>query len=443
MAADVSSNLASWSDSEGSNNPSGSTSISTNLDDNLRQIQATVRKYLAFKGSDIASASTVDLSTATGLIVDITGTTTVTGFGTLSAGMWKILQFDDAVPIKYNATSLITPGKTDITTSAGDHAIAYSMGSGNWIIPFFSAIRDNAFAVYGSADITKKILFDVDTNIPTGTAITLKPPATSGTIAVGADSLGLFLPRSYLAGFGLTYQTITTFDIAAGQCRDSTNAANITLSAITGCALSASTAWSAGNSANKLNNQAIPAAGTLHVFAMRKDSDGTGEILIDASLTPSLPSGYTYYRRIASLRTSSSVWIQWNQFGDMFQWENLQDNSAGFATISTTAANYAVTVPSGIKVIALVQAQLGGTSNTGGLRLYDPDLADVAITASGNALGTSGVVAVGSTSARIVAEAQVPTNTSAQIRAVHDTGITAGTADLRTRGWIDRRGRDD
>lgn len=442
MAADVSSNLASWSENEGSNSPSGSTSISTNLDDNLRQIQATTRKYLATKGTDIASSGTTDLSTATGLIVDITGTTTITGFGTLSAGMWKILQFDDVVMVKYNASSMVTPGKADLVTAAGDHMVAYSMGSGNWIIPFFSAVRDSAFALYGSADITKKHVWDVDTNVATGTTITTKTPGASGTVAIGADPLGLFLPRSYLTGFALTYQTTTSFDIAAGQCRDSTNASNITLSSsITGCALTASTAWAAGNSANKLNNQTIPAAGTLHVFAMRKDSDGTGEVLIDASLTPTLPSGYTYYRRVASLRTSSSVWIQWNQFGDMFQWQSLQNDGSAFNSgLGTTAANFAVTVPSGIKVIALVQVHVSIGTNAAGVRVYDPGLADVSPSTS-DALNTALALAVGSTNTRIGAEAQVPTNTSAQIRAISTAAL--GNADLRTRGWIDRRGRDD
>lgn len=442
MSADVNSNLASWSASEGSNQPQGSTAISTNMDDNLRQIQATVRKYLATKGSDIASAGTVDLSTADGLIVDITGTTTTTGFGTLSAGMWKILQFDGAVPLKYNATSMILPGAADLTTSAGDHLIAYSLGSGNWIVPFYSASRDNSFRVCGSSDITKVVMLEVDTHLATATTVTLTVPGQSGTVALGGDAQGLFLPRGYLAGLALTYQSGTSFDVAAGQCRDSTNAANITLSsARTGCTLTASTAWASGNSANKLNNQTIPSAGTLHVFAMRKDSDGTGDIIIDASLTPTLPSGYTYYRRIASLRTSSSAWIRWFQYGDQFNYNSPQNDSAGFASLSTTAANYTITVPSGIKVLALIHAWASTASNTTGVRVFDPALADVAIDPSSNGLSSVGATVVGGTIVRIVGSLQVMTNTSAQVRAVSASAVDG--ADLRTFGWIDRRGRDD
>lgn len=177
MAADVSSNLASWSASEGSNSPAGTTAISTNLDDNLRQIQATVRTYLATKASDIASATTTDLSTVAGSFVDVTGTTTITGFGTLSAGMSKVVQFDGALTLTHNATSLILPGGANITTAAGDCLYAISLGSGNWIVPFYQKasggpvgpFKDDVAHVVGSSDGTKKVRDEVDTLISTAT----------------------------------------------------------------------------------------------------------------------------------------------------------------------------------------------------------------------------------------------------------------------------------
>ncbi len=84
------------------------------------------------KGADIASAATTDLSTATGNFVHITGTTTITAFGTVQAGAIRILTFDGALTLTHNATSLILPGGANITTAAGDMAIVVSEGSGNW-----------------------------------------------------------------------------------------------------------------------------------------------------------------------------------------------------------------------------------------------------------------------------------------------------------------------
>lgn len=84
------------------------------------------------KATAIASASTVDLATATGSLVHITGTTTITAFGTVAAGREFTLVFDGALTLTHNGTSLILPGAANITTAAGDTAIMVSEGSGNW-----------------------------------------------------------------------------------------------------------------------------------------------------------------------------------------------------------------------------------------------------------------------------------------------------------------------
>lgn len=130
--ADVASDLKSWSATASSNAPAGTTNIGTQLDDNLREIQKVVRQDLATKGADIASATTTDLGAVAGLMHDITGTTTITGFGTVAAGIWKIIKFEGALTLTHNATSLILPGGANITTADGDIAIMFSEGSGNW-----------------------------------------------------------------------------------------------------------------------------------------------------------------------------------------------------------------------------------------------------------------------------------------------------------------------
>lgn len=88
--------------------------------------------YLNIKGTDIASASTTDLSTATGDYVDVTGTTTITSFGTMNAGVRRFVRFKGALTLTHNSTSLILPGSANITTANGDMAICVSLGSGNW-----------------------------------------------------------------------------------------------------------------------------------------------------------------------------------------------------------------------------------------------------------------------------------------------------------------------
>ena len=79
----------------------------------------------------LASATTTDIGAEKSERVAISGTTTITGFGTKTHRR-RFLRFTGALTLTHNATSLILPGGADITTVAGDTAIAVSDGSGNW-----------------------------------------------------------------------------------------------------------------------------------------------------------------------------------------------------------------------------------------------------------------------------------------------------------------------
>jgi len=101
---------------------------------NLSDVASKVasKDTISFKGADIASATTTDLSTATGDYINVTGTTTITGLGTCAAGVERTVTFTGILTLTYNATSLILPGAANITTAAGDTAVFRSLGSGNW-----------------------------------------------------------------------------------------------------------------------------------------------------------------------------------------------------------------------------------------------------------------------------------------------------------------------
>jgi hypothetical protein len=87
----------------------------------------------AAKGADIASATTADIGATTGNFVDVTGTTTITGLGTVQAGTTRQVRFTGALTLTHNATSLILPVAQNITTANGDLATFISLGSGNWL----------------------------------------------------------------------------------------------------------------------------------------------------------------------------------------------------------------------------------------------------------------------------------------------------------------------
>jgi len=155
MAANIASNLATWSTTAASNQPDSTDPA--DLVSDLQQIQSVVRKYLRTIGTDIASASTTDLANATGDYVSITGTTTITALGTVSAGMRFILSFAGALTLTHNATSLILPTGADIETKAGDIAVMESLGSGNWKCIYFSNSSGSSFIQSGTGAVATTV----------------------------------------------------------------------------------------------------------------------------------------------------------------------------------------------------------------------------------------------------------------------------------------------
>lgn len=85
-------------------------------------------------GTAIASAATTTVGTAgLGDYMHITGTTTITSFGTAaSAGTRRTLIFDGALTVTHNATSLICPGDANIVTEAGTVIEIIAETTANW-----------------------------------------------------------------------------------------------------------------------------------------------------------------------------------------------------------------------------------------------------------------------------------------------------------------------
>lgn len=83
--------------------------------------------------ADVASSGTTNIGAAASNNVRITGTTTITAFDTVTAGIRRTVRFAAALTLTHNGTSLILPGGQNITTVADDTAEFLSLGSGNWV----------------------------------------------------------------------------------------------------------------------------------------------------------------------------------------------------------------------------------------------------------------------------------------------------------------------
>jgi hypothetical protein len=79
----------------------------------------------------VASAATCDIGNTQTARAAISGTATITSFGTKPDRI-RFVRFTAALTLTHNATSLILPNAANISTAAGDTAIFISDSSGNW-----------------------------------------------------------------------------------------------------------------------------------------------------------------------------------------------------------------------------------------------------------------------------------------------------------------------
>jgi hypothetical protein len=88
----------------------------------------TAKDNISIHSADIASTATLNLETATGDLVDVTGTTTISAI-TLSEGHERTVRFTGVLTLT-NGASVVLPGGANITTQAGDFAIFRGYASG-------------------------------------------------------------------------------------------------------------------------------------------------------------------------------------------------------------------------------------------------------------------------------------------------------------------------
>ena len=174
--------------------------------------QAIANLFKGTKGTDIASATTPDLGAATGNSVHITGTTTITGWGTATAGVQRETIFDGALQLTHNATSMILLTGANITTAAGDVARWMSEGSGNWRMTSYARKSGLPLAGGGVSSVNGKTgtvselqsitiaCSDETTNLTTGTAkVTFRMPYAF-TLLSGAAGARASLSTAQAAG---------------------------------------------------------------------------------------------------------------------------------------------------------------------------------------------------------------------------------------------------
>lgn len=179
--------------------------------------------------------------------------------------------------------------------------------------------------------------------------------------------------------FGLTLANsgaspTTKIDVAAGQCRDSTNSVDLNLAG--GLTKDLTAVWAVGTgNGGRDAATALAAKQTWHVHLIYNPDTLVVDALFSQSPTnPSLPNGYTKFRRLGSiiLQPASTSIMKFVQDGDRFM---LVTRSVDFAGQANAGGPFlrTFTVPAGVRVRGIFYFQSTGGFDAPYLSgLYDP-----------------------------------------------------------------------
>lgn len=149
--------------------------------------------------TNISSASTTDLGTVASHNASISGNATINSFGNSASAALPIyyLQFQSSLVLTRGGALQLPYGSNNITTVAGDTAVAMYLGSGNWQIVSYQ--RTSGFALantYGGCQINGLQIVPASASVIAQTTVswlngTLFNPVSNETSSIAGGSLTL------------------------------------------------------------------------------------------------------------------------------------------------------------------------------------------------------------------------------------------------------------
>lgn len=217
-------------------------------------------------------------------------------------------------------------------------------------------------------------------------------------------------------------------DIAVGTATDSTDTALITLGSVLTKQLDA--AWAAGTNAGGLDTGSI-ANTTYHVFVISSDDGTLVDGLFSASLTPTMPTGYTLYRRVGSIVRVGGAIKLFTHSGNYFRLKT-PTLDVNVSNLSTSSTSYALGTPLGISLQVLLNIETAHISANNYVYIHNPSDTSTAPSNNTAPLATIHAPVAGEAGS---GQAIVWTDDSAQIAARSDnSGTFLRVAPL---GWFD------
>lgn len=197
----------------GSNSPAGGDSVFPNLDNYIRAIESFIAVLRDGKGLsaelDVASSGTCDIGASNSPFARITGTTTITSFGTNYNGP-RYLRFADALILTHSST-LVLPTAANITTVAGDTCVvipgATSGTADKWVVVAYQRASGEFLTAVTRAQLQAQT-YTAFTTGGTSSAFTLTPApaitayAENQTFDVEFNAASTGTPTLDISGLG-------------------------------------------------------------------------------------------------------------------------------------------------------------------------------------------------------------------------------------------------
>lgn len=291
---------------------------------------ATVTDTAFGAGTTIASAATTQLGTAGSRLVQVTGATTITSFGSTGAATTNpnyLVSFAGALTLTHNAVSLILPGGKNIVTAAGDVALCQYLGAGNWqVLTYFRATgQDLFFNPYG-AESTLASAATTDLGTAATPLVQVTGATTITSLGASASTAAPIYRLRFAGSLTLTHNAATLIlpgganiatasgDAAIAQYLGGGNWRVLSYTRADGKVLPAALASVATSKAGTNTDQAInPAdlAAVIQTGCMSYAADSSGAAnTIAASLTPApaaLVEGMSVLVKVANTVTGATT----------------------------------------------------------------------------------------------------------------------------------------
>lgn len=148
----------------------------------------------------VTSAATTDLGATTSQNILMSGSATITSFGTAPAGTERHVVFSSVMTIVHNSTSLILPGGVNVTTAARNSLRAVSLGSGNWRVTDFSPSITAGTGLTSTGALVGGMTLTVELT-QLGAATTLTSPRVVVTDGVTVGSSARMVPNDFKKTF--------------------------------------------------------------------------------------------------------------------------------------------------------------------------------------------------------------------------------------------------